>query len=146
MVRLSATRSCGMASEQRPLVEGVAAGRILVLDEPLSFWGGIDPASGLVVDTHHPQQGESVTGKILVMPYGRGSSSSSQVLTEALRLGTGPAGIVLRQADSIITLGSLVAGFLYDIDCPVLVMGEPAYSLLRTGLEAEIEAGRLQFG
>ena len=57
--------------EGRTLVAGHAAVLALVLEEPLSFWGGIDPATGALIDTHHPQQGASVTGRILVMPSGR---------------------------------------------------------------------------
>ena len=65
------------------------------LDEPLSFWGGLDPETGTIVEVSHPQRGRSVAGRILVMPSGRGSSSSATVLAEAIRRGTGPAGIVL---------------------------------------------------
>ena len=66
--------------EARTLVAGTAEGRALVLDEPLSFWGGIDPANGDIIDGRHPQHGANVAGRILVMPSGRGSSSSSSVL------------------------------------------------------------------
>ena len=61
----------------RVLVPGVASGEVLVLDEPLSFWGGLDPDSGRLIDTHHPQVGASLAGRVLVMASGRGSSSSS---------------------------------------------------------------------
>lgn len=132
-----------MTSEQRTLVEGSAVGAVLRLDEPLSFWGGLDPTTGMVIDTHHPQQGETVAGSILVMPYGRGSSSSSQVLTEALRLGKGPAAIVLGEADQIVTIGALVAHLMYDIRCPVLVVGGSTYDRLSSGAEVRIESGRL---
>jgi predicted aconitase with swiveling domain len=97
------------------------SGDILVLDEPLSFWGGLDPSTGRIIDRRHPQNGASVTGKVLVMPAGRGSSSSSTVLAEALRLGTGPASIILSEPDPIIEVGALVARELYGIDCPVVV-------------------------
>ncbi|HLA92113.1 MAG TPA: DUF126 domain-containing protein, partial [Actinomycetota bacterium] len=78
-------------AEARTLVAGEATGEVLVLEEPLSFWGGIDPATGVVIDVHHPQRGANVAGTILVMPGGRGSSSSSSVLAEAIRAGTAPA-------------------------------------------------------
>jgi predicted aconitase with swiveling domain len=117
----------------RPLVPGSAHGRALVLDEPLSFWGGFDPASGRIVDRRHPQRGERVTGRILVMPSGRGSSSSSSVLAEAARAGTGPAAILLLAADDIVALGLLVAEELYGVTAPVVVLEEPDYRALRTG-------------
>ena len=93
----------------------------LRLDEPLSFWGGIDPETGRIIDANHPQRGESITGKILRMPHSRGSSSSPSVLAEALRLGTGPVAIVLDRPDPMVVLGALVARLLYGIDCRVTV-------------------------
>ena len=94
-------------SEGRTLVPGEAHGPALVLTEALSFWGGLDPATGKIVDVHHPQHGVVVTGSVLVMPGGRGSSSSSSVLAEAIRAGTAPAAIVLAEADPIIALGAM---------------------------------------
>ena len=93
--------------------------RILELTQPLSFWGGLDPTTGEIIDVHHPQRGENVTGVILRMPSGRGSSSSPSVLAEALRLGHGPKAIVLEENDPIVWLGAFVAELLYGIKCPV---------------------------
>src|SRR5688500_19105854 len=84
----------------------------LVLDEPISFWGGVDETTGRVTDTHHPQSGASVVGAILVVRCGRGSSSSSSVLAECLRNGIGPAAIVLAGPDPILALGASVASEL----------------------------------
>ncbi|MGH8925564.1 MAG: aconitase X swivel domain-containing protein [Acidimicrobiia bacterium] len=95
--------------------------RILALSEPLSFWGGLDPTTGEIIDVHHPQRGENVTGVILFMPKGRGSSSSPSVLAEALRLGHGPSAIVLEETDPIVWLGAFVAELLYGVSCPVTV-------------------------
>jgi uncharacterized protein len=103
------------------LVPGSARGPALVLGEPLSFWGGLDPATGEIVEATHPQRGRSVTGRILVMPSGRGSSSSATVLAESIRIGTGPAGIVLAEPDEIIVIGALVAAELYGTPIPVVV-------------------------
>jgi hypothetical protein len=116
------------------LVEGRASGRALVLDEPLSFWGGLDPASGEVIEAGHPQRGSIVTGRILVMPSGRGSSSSSTVLAEAIRAGTGPVGIVLRERDDIIAVGALVAGELYGIRVPVVRVTPSTFAAIRDGV------------
>ncbi|MEO7275679.1 MAG: DUF126 domain-containing protein [Vicinamibacterales bacterium] len=92
-----------------------------MLAEPLSFWGGIDVASGGVIDRSHPDLGAIVTGTVLVMPGGRGSSSSSSVLAECLRLGSGPAAIVLSIPDPILTVGAIVARTLYGVSCPIVV-------------------------
>jgi predicted aconitase with swiveling domain len=93
----------------------------LNLTEPVSFWGGIDPRTGRIIDASHPQVGESITGKVLRMPYSRGSSSTPSVLAESLRLGTGPAAIVLERPDPMVVLGAVVARLLYGIECRVTV-------------------------
>lgn len=103
------------------LIPGEVSGIALRLSEPLSFWGGVDPTTGLIVEERHPQHGQQVTAKILSMPHGRGSSSSSAVLAESLRLGTGPAAIILDQIDSILIVGALVARELYGSVCPMVV-------------------------
>lgn len=100
---------------------GVARGEPLVLQEPLSLWGGVDPETGDIVEPAHPQHGENVAGRVLLMPHGRGSSSSSSVLAELLRRGVGPAAIVLREPDSILAIGALVASELYGSVCPIVV-------------------------
>ncbi|HEX5937105.1 MAG TPA: DUF126 domain-containing protein [Actinomycetota bacterium] len=117
----------------RVLVPGEASGPALVLDEPLSFWGGLDPETGTIVEVNHPQRGQSVSGRILVMPSGRGSSSSATVLAEAIRRGTGPAGIVLGEPDEIVAIGALVAAELYGVDVPVVVADADELSLVADG-------------
>ncbi|HET6751612.1 MAG TPA: DUF126 domain-containing protein [Actinomycetes bacterium] len=124
----------------RPLVAGEAAGPALVLEAPLSLWGGMDPHSGRVGDHHHPQFGASVSGRILVMPSGRGSSSSSSVLAEAVRLGTAPLAILLAEPDEILVLGALVAQHLYGRTCPVLVLPEAAGGAVATGDHVTVAA------
>jgi predicted aconitase with swiveling domain len=119
------------------LTAGRALAAALVLDEPLSFWGGVDPSTGTIVDRHHPQLGATIAGRVLVMPSGRGSSSSSSVLAEALRAGTGPAAILLRRHDGILVLGALVARELYGIEVPVIVTDVP----IDGGARVEISAG-----
>ena len=109
-----------MSLSGRPLVGGEAKGEILVLGEPLSLWGGVDPQSGLIVDAHHPQRGISISGRVLVMPGGRGSSSSSSVLAEMVRLGTAPIAILVADADLIVAIGAQVAQELYGNAPPVV--------------------------
>ncbi len=99
-------------------------GRALVLDEGLSLWGGMDPATGLLIDARHPQRGASLTGRIVVMPSGRGSSSSASVLAEAVRARTAPAAILLGEPDLILSIGAAVAEELYGVRVPVLTIGD----------------------
>ncbi len=105
----------------RFFVEGAAEGIALVLAAPLSFWGGVAVESGEIVDSSHPDRGRNVAGRVLVMPGGRGSSSSSSVLAEAIRRGVAPAAIVLGRPDPILTVGALVARELYGLVCPIVV-------------------------
>jgi uncharacterized protein len=117
----------------RVLLAGPARGVALVLDEPLSMWGGLDPETGLVIDRRHPQAGQVLTGVILVLPAGRGSSSAASVLAEAIRRRTAPAALVLAEPDDILLVGALVAEELYDITCPVVVADEKMYRSIRSG-------------
>lgn len=118
--------------EVRPLLAGSAEGEALVLREALSLWGGLEPRTGRVTDRRHPVAGTVVTGRVLVMPSGRGSSSSSSVLAEAIRLRTAPAAILLEQADEILVLGAMVAEHLYGRTCPVAEL--PAGHGIETGM------------
>lgn len=103
------------------LTPGRADAPALVLSGPLGFWGGVDAATGRIVDGRHPEHGARIEGQILVMPSGRGSSSSSSVLAEAIRCGTAPAAIVLATPDPILAVGALVAESLYGRQCPIVV-------------------------
>ena len=128
----------------RVLAGGVAEGLALRLDEPLSFWGGVDPETGLVIDARHPQRGTSVSGRVLVMPSVRGSSSSSSVLAETVRAGCAPAAILLGEPDLILAVGAAVAEELYGVRLPVLhlpladLAGIPEGAMVRVGEGGEV--------
>ena len=102
------------------IVPGAAEGRVTLLDAPLSLWGGFDPETGFVSDVNHPNHGATLAGRVLVMPGGRGSSSSSSVLLESARLGVNPVAIVLAERDPILAVGALVAGELYGVSIPIV--------------------------
>ena len=130
--------------ESRVLLAGYARGPALVLEEPLSFWGGLDPATGEIIDRRHPQSGRIVTGTVLCMPAGRGSSSSSSVLAEAIRAGTAPAAIALGEPDGIVALGAIVAHELYGTSVPVVVAGRDSWSSVTDGAEVTVRNGELE--
>lgn len=115
------------------LVNGKANGEVLKLDEPLSFWGGVDPQTGEITDLRHPQGGMSVKEKILMMPFGRGSSSGSSVIAEGIRSGSGPAGIIMMEADEIIALGAIAADEIYGKAMPLIVVEKTEYETYSTG-------------
>lgn len=128
----------------RSLLPGTATGVVQVLDEPLSMWGGLDPETGELIDRRHPQSGAMLRGTILVLPSGRGSSSSASVLAEAIRVGTAPAAIVLAEADDIILLGALVARELYGLVHPVVVADEATYGSMQTGERVTVAGDRIE--
>jgi len=107
------------------LCSGDGSGEILWLDEPLSFWGGTELDTGVINDVHHPQQGISLVGRVVVMEASRGSSSSSSVLAEQIRTAVAPAAILLGSRDAIVTLGALAAAEIYGIQLPILLLDEP---------------------
>lgn len=126
------------------MTSGSASGPALVFDEPVSLWGGVDPATATVVDRLHPQRGISLSGAVVFMPFGRGSSSASSILVEMVRLGTAPAAFVLRSPDEMLTIGSLVAAELYDQVVPIVVVDDPGPFEIRTGDIVRIEDSTLQ--
>jgi predicted aconitase with swiveling domain len=93
---------------RRVLLEGEAKGELLRLDKPISFWGGVDPKTGCIIDPRHPQSGCSVEGRILAMERVIGSSSGSSVMMELLAIGKAPSGLILAEVDAILTLGVVV--------------------------------------
>jgi predicted aconitase with swiveling domain len=124
------------------LAPGEADGAPLKLDEPLSFWGGLDPATGLIIDRWHAQAGANVAGRVLLMPGGRGSSSGSAALAEAIRLGNGPAAILLARRDAIVIVGALVATELYGASCPVALVEDFEGLAGAARLRVRVEAAR----
>jgi uncharacterized protein len=112
------------------LNSGSATGPVLVLTEPLSFWGAFDPRSGRIVDTHHPQCGMVLTGTVLMMRESRGSGTAPGAIAEAIRLGTAPSAIILIAPDINLAIGAAVAARLYGNKCPVLAVSELQYKRL----------------
>ncbi len=118
---------------------GPATGPALVLTAPISFWGGVDPQTGRIVDVRHPQHGSSVAGSVLFLPGTIGSSSASAVLLELVRGGNTPAALVLHEPDAILLLG-LVVGREMGWPTPVAVrMERKRFSDFR-GRRATVEA------
>lgn len=125
------------------LVSGSGQGKALVLSEPLSLWGGLDPNTGEIIDRRHPQSGTIVTDRVLVMPSGRGSSSASSILLEAIRAGTAPAAIILQEKDGILALGAAVAKELYGTTPPIIVVYPEDYNQICDGDPIHIIEGEI---
>jgi predicted aconitase with swiveling domain len=123
------------------VVGGEAEGRVVVLDEPLSFWGGFSAESGVVTDEHHPQAGVILSGAIVLMVGGRGSSSASSVIAEAVRLQTAPAALVMQRSDEILATGSLVAQELYGRTVPIVLVDANSYAEIARASHAWLTSG-----
>jgi len=111
----------------RAVIAGSANGAALVSKEPLSLWGGLNAQTGEIIDRRHERSGEIVTGRVLVFPQGKGSSTGSAILLESISKGTAPAAIINLKTDPIAALGAIVADELYGRSLPIVVLSEEAF-------------------
>ena len=97
-----------MTEAARSILGGQASGPVIATQEPLSFWGGVDPATGCIIDVHHPLHGRCITGAVLMMPSTRGSCTGSGVLLDLALTGRAPAALVFSEPEDVVTLGALL--------------------------------------
>src|SRR5688572_1412947 len=117
----------------RVVVSGQAQGQLLVGHEPLSFWGGYDYRSGEIIDRRHPLSGNVAAGRVLAVPFTRGSSTTTAVLLEAVRAGTAPAAILTTGDDTFLALASVVADEMYGRPFPVVALAPEDFAQLQSG-------------
>ena len=117
----------------KAVVPGRVEGEALVTDIPLSFWGGYDQRNGEITDRRHPLSGMIAAGRVLVVPFSRGSSTTTAVLLEAIKSGTAPAAIVTTNVDSFFALASIVADELYTSPIPIVAISPEDAATLRSG-------------
>ena len=128
MVRLTA----------RVLVPGTCEASILCSERPLSFWGGVDVRTGVIIDRRHDRCGVSLAGRAFVVPGEKGSSTGSAVLLELIRIDRAPAAILSVQETPVLALGSIVADELYSRSIPVLVIAAADLGAFTDGDRLEI--------
>ena len=116
--------------QSRSILPGGASGPVVATREALSFWGGVDPATGRVIDIRHPLHGAALTGAILVMPTSRGSCTGSGVLLDLILSGRGPAALVFSEAEDVLTLGALIAAEMFEKPIPVLRLTGEAFNAI----------------
>ena len=128
----------------RSILGGTATGPVIVAEEALSFWGGVDPATGNVIDVHHPLHGASLTGGILLMPSSRGSCTGSGVLLDLVLTGRGPAALVFLEAEDVLTLGALIASEMFGKPLPVLRLASDTFAALGRAKSARISDAAIE--
>jgi predicted aconitase with swiveling domain len=120
------------------VVKGAAKGQVLASTEPISFWGGYDYHTGEITDRRHPLSGSIAAGRVLALPFTRGSSTTTAILLEAVRAGTAPAAILTTGVDAFFALGSIVANEMYASPVPIVALEAEDFALLQSGDEVEV--------
>lgn len=98
-----------MELKGRIIYKGRGEGEALTTNQPISFYGGVDPNTGEVIEKGHELQGKSVKGKVLVFPTGKGSTVGSYTIYRMKKNGTAPAGIVNRECETIVAVGAIIS-------------------------------------
>lgn len=121
------------------VIPGKAQGEVLVSGEPLSFWGGYDQHTGEIIDRRHPLSGQFAAGKILALPFSKGSSTTTAILLEALHAGKAPAAILTIGTDSFFALATIVANELYNISIPIMALEIIDFKKIKNGQVLDIQ-------
>ncbi|MGB1842303.1 MAG: aconitase X swivel domain-containing protein [Longimicrobiales bacterium] len=122
----------------RPLIPGEGRGPLLRLTHPISFWGGVEPTRGRIVDPRHPEFDFSIAGTVLALPAAVGSSSSSAIMLELLREGSAPAAILMGKADAILALGAVVGREIGYDPIPILEIAPDRLERLPDGAHVSV--------
>lgn len=120
------------------VIPGEFEGELLVSTAPLSFWGGYDQYTGEIIDRRHPLSGKIAANKILAIPFTIGSSTTTAILLEAIRVGKAPSAIITTTRDHFMSLASIVADELYKKPIPIIKISEEDFSNLKNGQTLKI--------
>ena len=120
------------------ILPGTGKGQLLSTRQPISFWGCVDPVTGNISDKRHELFGESISQKVLVFPFGKGSSTGSLMLLELLRLNLAPAAIINIRTEPLLATGPVVGKHFYGNTFPIVNVAESDFNLFKTGLYADI--------
>src|SRR5210317_1298830 len=120
------------------ILPGTNRGQLLSTRQPISFWGCVDPVTGNISDRRHELFGESISEKVLVFPFGKGSSTGSLMILELLRLNLAPAAIINIRTEPLLATGPVVGKHFYGKTFPIVNVAKPDFKLLKTGIYAEI--------
>jgi len=126
-----------MILEGRIIYSGKATGQAMVTSQGISFFGGVDPDSGLILERGHELEGQSIAGKVLVFPTGKGSTVGSYTLYRLKHNGLAPAAIINTECETITAVGCIIA----EIPC----VDQIAIGELKTGVAVEIDGEKVIF-
>ncbi len=124
----------GMEIKARAISRGTASGLALVSSAPIGFLGGVDPATGIVIEKGHPLEGKNVAGKVLVFPNGKGSTVGSYVMLQLAENGMAPAAIINVSAEPIIAVGAIISR-IPMVDSP----SRDVFSAIKDGQLVEVD-------
>lgn len=131
----------------RTVFKGVAEAEALVTKQPLCIYDSLDPKSGLIVNRRHELYGKEVSGKILIFPYGIGSTTSSATILEASRCNKAPSAIINLETEPIIAVGAILAKKLYGRIIPIVDKPETnPIEMIETGdlVKVDADAGLIE--
>lgn len=122
-----------MELEGRFILAGVGKGEILATKDPISFWGCVDPLTGIISDKRHELYKCCIAGKVLVFPYGKGSSTGSLMILELIRNNRAPAAIINIRTEPLLATGPVVGKHFYGKHFPILTVAKSVFHQLETG-------------
>jgi predicted aconitase with swiveling domain len=120
------------------VLPGTGEGRLLSTRQAISFWGCVDPATGKISDKRHELFGRSISKKILMFPFGKGSSTGSLILLELLRLNLAPAAIINIRTEPLLATGPIVGKHFYEMSFPIVNINSADFDLLMNATYAEV--------
>lgn len=118
-------------------VSGDVRAELLWANEPMSFWGTVDPKTGTIRDNRHALYQKNMTGKVLAFTTPKGSSGTGLIILEQIRNGCAPAAIINLRSDPVVLTGPLIAKRFYNVDIPVVNISEEDYVKLEGAKEVE---------
>ena len=121
-----------MELKGRKIFKGKIKGETIVTEEGISFYGGVDPDTGVVAEVGHPLEGQSIAGKILVFPQGKGSTVGSYILYRLKKNGKAPLAIINKECETIVAVGAIIS----EIPC----IDKIDISQIKTGMQVEVDA------
>jgi len=119
----------------RKVMGGIAEGEALVSTDSVSFYGGVDPVTGIITDPGHSNHGENITGKVFVFPTGKGSTVGSYVIYRMAKLGTAPAAIINVETEAILATGCVIS------DIPLVdKLDKDPMKVIKNGMRVRVNA------